>query len=333
MDTVVFLDRDTLRADVRRPSFPHRWVEYPQTRAGEAAGRLAEATVCITNKVPLDRATLERLPRLRLVAVAATGVDMIDLAAAGERGVAVSNVRGYARSVVPEHVFALLLALRRNLIPYAEDVRRGRWAASDIFCLLDHPVRELRGATLGLVGYGSIGRGVETLARAFGMEVLIAEHRGASGVREGRTAFEEVLRESDVLSLHAPLKAETRGLIGERELGLMKPGALLINCARGGVVDESALARALVEGRIGGAGVDVLGQEPPREGSSPLLALDLPNLIVTPHVAWASLEAMQALADQLIDNIEAWHRGEPRNTVSGEQSAAGDNQPRSGGRK
>lgn len=318
MHTVVFLDRQTLRADLRRPAFAHRWVEYGQTGAGEVVGRLAEATVCITNKVPLGREALAQLPGLRMIAVAATGVDMVDLAAARERGVVVSNVRGYAVAAVPEHVFALLLALRRSLLAYRDDVRRGEWARSGIFCLLDHPIRDLRGSTLGLVGYGSIGRGVERLARAFGMEVMVAEHKGAARVREGRAGFEEVLRGSDVLSIHAPLKAETRHLIGAGELRLMKPGALLINCARGGVVDEAALAEALREGRIAGAGVDVLSREPPRDGN-PLLADDIPNLIVTPHVAWASLEAMQALADQLIDNIEAWERGEPRNTVTSEK--------------
>ena len=316
MDTIVFLDRDAIRADVRRPVFEHRWTEYGQTRSDEVVERLREASVCITNKVPLTRETLAQLPQLKLIAVCATGVDMIDLEAARERGVVVSNVRGYARTVVPEHVFALILALRRNLFAYRDDVRRGAWAEAEVFCLLDHPIRDLRESTLGLVGYGSIGRGVEGLARAFGMEVLIAEHRGAARVREGRTAFAEVLATSDVVSLHTPLKAETRHLIGAEELGLMKRSALLINCARGGVVDEQALAEALRVGTIAGAGVDVLSREPPREGN-PLLAPDLPNLILTPHIAWASLEAMQALADQLIDNIEAFARGEPRNMVNG----------------
>lgn len=318
METIVFLDRNTLRADVRRPAFEHRWVEYGQTRADEVVERLAEATIAITNKVPLRREALARLPQLRMIAVAATGVDIIDLEAARERGLVVSNVRGYAQWVVPEHVFALLLALRRNLLAYREDVRRGAWAASDIFCLLDHPIRDLRGSTLGVVGHGSIGRGVERLGRAFGMRVLVGEHKGAEKVREGHTAFDELLRESDVLSLHAPLSAETRNLIGADELRMMKRTALLINCARGGLVDEAALAAALREGLIAGAGVDVLSREPPREGN-PLLAPDLPNLILTPHVAWASREAMQALADQLIDNVEAFARGEPRNTVSSEQ--------------
>ncbi|HYN83728.1 MAG TPA: NAD(P)-dependent oxidoreductase, partial [Pyrinomonadaceae bacterium] len=197
------------------------------------------------------------------------------------------------------------------------DVRSGLWERAEHFALLTHTIRELHASTLGLVGYGATGRGVERLARAFGMEVLISERRGARGVREGRVAFDEVLKASDVVSLHVPLNDETRHLVGRRELCLMKRSALLINCARGGVVDEEALREALLAGEIAGAGVDVLSREPPREGN-PLLAPDLPNLIVTPHVAWASVEAMQALADQLISNIEAFARGEPLNVVNSE---------------
>jgi glycerate dehydrogenase len=318
MESIVFLDRNTLRADVRRPSFEHAWREYEKTSPAEVVERLRDATIAITNKVPLGRDAINQLPRLKMIAVAATGVDMIDLAAAGERGVVVSNVRGYARTVVPEHVFALILALRRQLIAFHEDVRRGRWAEAEAFCLLDHPVRDLAGSTLGLVGHGSIGRGVERIARAFGMRVLVAERKGADAVREGRAAFDEVVRESDVLSLHVPLNEETRHLIGAQELRMMKREALLINCARGGVVDERALAEALRGRVIAGAGVDVLTREPPRDGN-PLLAPDLPNLVLTPHVAWASLEAMQALADQLVENIEAFARGAPKNLVTSDE--------------
>ncbi|HEX5707044.1 MAG TPA: D-2-hydroxyacid dehydrogenase [Pyrinomonadaceae bacterium] len=317
METIVFLDRDSLRADVRRPRFEHEWREYGQTRADEVVERLRDATIAITNKVPVRAEAIAALPRLRLIAVAATGVDNVDLGAARERGVTVSNVRGYARSVVPEHVFALILALRRNLLAFREDVRRGEWERAEHFALLTHPIRELGGSTLGLVGHGATGRGVERLARAFGMSVLISERRGAARVREGRAAFDEVLAASDVVSLHVPLNDETRGLIGRRELALMKRSALLINCARGGVVDETALRDALVAGEIAGAGVDVLSREPPR-GGNVLLELDSPNLIVTPHVAWASIEAMQALADQLITNIESFARGEPLNVVNRE---------------
>ncbi|MGH9901740.1 MAG: NAD(P)-dependent oxidoreductase, partial [Pyrinomonadaceae bacterium] len=236
------------------------------------------------------------------------------------RGITVSNVRGYATHSVPEHVFMMILALRRSLVSYREALRQGEWERSAHFTLLDYPVRDLHAGTLGIVGYGSLGRAVEGLARAFGMRVLVAERKGAEDVRAGRTPFAEVLRESDVLTLHAPLNAETRHLIGRDELSSMRPHALLINCARGGLVDEAALAEALRAGVIGGAGVDVLAREPPRrEGgdTSPLLDLDLPNFILTPHVAWAGREAMQTLADQLVDNLEAFVRGKPQNTVTG----------------
>src|SRR5688500_4843549 len=305
METIVFLERDTLRAELRPPAFEHVWRDYGSTRPEEVEERLKDATVAVVNKLPLRAELLARLPALKLIAVAATGTDNIDLEYCRERGVEVRNVRGYAVETLPEHVLMLVLALSRNLVGYREDVRAGLWHRAEQFCLHTREIRDLHGSVLGLVGYGALGRGVERLARAFGMEVLISERKGANDLREGRTAFEEVLRRSDVLSLHVPLNRETRGLVGRDELALMRRSAILINCARGGVVDESALADALREGRIGGAGVDVLSEEPPVAGN-PLLDPGLPNLIVTPHVAWAGRQAQQKLADQLIDNIEAF---------------------------
>lgn len=315
MESIVFLDRGTLRVDVRRPAFAHEWREYAETAEFEVVERLRGATIAITNKVPLRADALAQLPQLKLIAVAATGVDMIDLASAGERGVAVSNARGYARTSVPEHVMMLALALSRSLPSYREDLQRGAWQSAPHFALLTHPLRDLCGRTLGLIGYGALGRAVEHLARAFGMNILVAEHKGADSTRAGRTPFTEVLRRSDIITLHAPLTEETRGLIGSVELREMRRDALLINCARGGLLDERALVEALRSGIIAGAGVDVLSDEPPRRGN-PLLEVELPNLIVTPHIAWASLEAMRILADQLIYNIEAFMRGEPRNLVT-----------------
>jgi len=318
MERIVFLERDSVDAEFRRPAFAHEWVEYAESAQGQLVERLRGATVLIANKLSVGEAELAELPDLKLIAVAATGVDRIDLAACERCGVAVANVRGYAVHSVAEHVMMLALALRRNLLEYVEDVRRGLWAESRQFCLLAHPIQDLHESTMGVVGYGSLGRATAELARRFGMRVLVGEHRGAAAVREGRADFDELLRESDVVTLHAPLNEETRHLIGGRELRLMKGSALLINCARGGVVDEAALARALREGWIAGAGVDVLSNEPPREGN-PLLAPDVPNLIVTPHVAWASRGAMQALADQVIANIEAFFRGEPQNLVMSDE--------------
>jgi glycerate dehydrogenase len=305
MERIVFLDRNTLRAEIRPPAFAHEWREYEATRAEEVVERLEGASIAIVNKVEIRDAQLAQLPALRLIAVAATGTDNIDLKSCRERGVAVSNVRGYATGTLPEHVFMLMLALRRNLASYQRDVRAGEWERAAGFCLLTHPIRDLHASTLGIIGYGALGRAVERLAHAFGMHALIAEHKGATHAREGRTPFAEVLRQSDIITLHTPLNDKTRHLIGAAELASMKPEAILINCARGGVVDEAALVGALRSGVIAGAGVDVLSREPPREGNA-LLELDLPNLIVTPHIAWASLQAMQTLADQLIDNIEAF---------------------------
>lgn len=304
MERIVFLDRNTLRADVRPPAFAHEWREYGATRPSEVVERLEEASIAIVNKVEIRDAQLAQLPALRLIAVAATGTDNIDLKSCRERGVAVSNVRGYATDTLPEHVFMLMLALRRNLKSYQRDLRAGLWQRAEGFALLTHPIRDLHGSTLGIIGYGALGRAVEGLARGFRMHTLIAEHKDAGEhAREGRTPFAEVLSKSDIITLHTPLNDKTRHLIGAAELASMKRDALLINCARGGVVDEAALIEALRAGTIAGAGVDVLSREPPREGNA-LLELDLPNLIVTPHVAWASLAAMQTLADQLIDNIE-----------------------------
>lgn len=314
-EKIVFLDSTSIIADIRRPAFPHQWEVYPATTAEQIVTRLAGATVAITNKVPLQRETLEQLPGLKMIAIAATGTDKVDIACCRERGIVVSNIRNYSVHTVPEHVFMLMLALRRNLLAFRTDLKQGEWQRAGQFCLFTHPVHDLHGSTLGLIGHGAIGQAVERLAVAFGMEVLLAEHKGASAVRPGYTAFASVLHESDVITLHLPLNEQTRNLIGAAELALMKPHALLINTARGGLVDEAALADALNSGRIGGAGFDVLTVEPPSQGN-PLLDLDLPNFILTPHIAWSGREAMQSLADQLIANIEAYAAGTPQNRVA-----------------
>lgn len=299
---------------MRVPSFAHDWVDFEQSCPEDVVARLQDASIVITNKVKLPGELLAQTPGVKMIAVAATGTDNVDLGYCREHGIVVSNIRGYAVDTVPEHAFMMMLALRRNLIGWREDVRAGLWQQADQFCLFTRPVNDLHGSTLGLVGYGSLGRGMRKLAEAFGMKVLVAEHKTAATPREGYTPFDTVLREADVISLHTPLTAETRHMISTREFGLMKPSALLINTARGNLVDEAALIEALQSGRIGGAGFDVLAVEPPREGN-PLLDLDLPNFILTPHVAWSSREAMQTLADQLVDNIEAFVAGTPRNLV------------------
>jgi glycerate dehydrogenase len=312
---IVFLDRSTLQATVRRPEFEHTWQEYPTTPASALAERLRDATIAITNKVPLREETLQRLPKLRMIAVAATGYDVIDVDYCRSRGLAVANIRNYAVHTVPEHAFALITALRRNLLAYRRDVEQGRWQQVDQFCFFDYPIRDLYGATLGIIGEGVLGQGTARIARGFGMCVLFADHAPPKAPGVEFTPFEAVLAQSDVISLHVPLTAETRNMIGLEQLRKMKRTAILINTARGGLVDEQALAQALEEGLIAGAGFDVLTQEPPKEGN-PLLELRLPNFILTPHVAWASDGAMQFLADQLIDNVEAFVRGRPQNLVT-----------------
>jgi len=310
MEKIVFLERDTLRAPVRKPSFKHTMHYYIEANHGDVMELLKDATVVIVNKTPLRADVLERMPKLKLIAVIATGTDNIDLKFCRARGIEVKNIPGYAAETVPEHVMMMTLALSRSLLGYRKDVRAGLWHRSDQFCLQTHWIRDLHGATLGIVGYGTLGRGVERLARAFRMEVLISERKGAGKVREGRTPFDEVMRRSDVVTLHVPLNEETRNMIGHEELSLMKRWAILINCARGGVVDEWALAGALRKGRIGGAGIDVLSSEPPGLGN-PLLDPDLPNIIVTPHVAWAGTRAQQTLADRLVDNNEDFINRQP----------------------
>jgi glycerate dehydrogenase len=313
MERIVYLDRSALRTAVRRPAFEHEWIEYPTTRPEEVKARLKGATIAITHRVFLKGDNLP--PTLRLIAVGSTGYERIDLAACRARGIHVGNVRGWSVSV-SEHVFALALALRRNLLAYNSAVRNGAWSSSrDCTVGMEPFGHTLRGDALGIIGFGTLGRSVAQAGRGFGMEVLVAERRGAAALREGRVPFYEVLRRSDLLAVLCPLTPETRGLIGAAELVLMKRGALVINCARGGIVDEVALAEALVGGRIGGAGIDSLETEPPSP-DDPLLRLKLDNLIVTPHVAWASQESLANLAEQLIQNIEAFVLGSPRNLVA-----------------
>jgi glycerate dehydrogenase len=315
MERIVFLERNTIQANFRKPNFDHEWIEYGETFSDQVAERLSNATIAISNKLSLREAELSQLPDLKLIAAAATGSDNIDLVYCRRRGIAVSNTRGYAVNSVPEHVLMLMLALRRNLLAYRTDVRNGKWQQSKQFCLLTHKIRDLKQSTLGIIGYGSIGQAMARLGESIGTRLLIAEHKNAETIRGGRAPFTDTLRQSDVVTLHCPLTDETRDLLGEAEFAMMKPGALLINTARGALVDDAALIEALQTGRIAGAGYDALREEPPRQ-DSPLLELDLPNFIITPHVAWASDEAVQALADQVIDNIEAFVAGTPRNLLT-----------------
>lgn len=285
------------------------WIWHHQTGPGQLAERMAGKQVVVTNKVVLDAAAIADADALELICVAATGVNNVDLDAAAKRDIPVLNVTGYATPAVSQHVLAVMLGFATRWADYDGAVKKGAWAASDFFCMLDFPIRELDGQTLGLVGHGELGSAVARLAEAFGMTVLVSERPGAETVRTGRVAFDEVLTRADFLSLHCPLTAQTRHLIDGDALARMKRSAVLINTARGGIVDSEALIAALHAGEIGGAAIDVLDGEPPTAGH-PLLAADIPNLIVTPHTAWASRNARQRVLNSVADNIERFKQGD-----------------------
>ena len=316
----VMLDRDSLHpADLAFDGLAATlddWHWYPATAPAELAGRLAGCAVAVTNKVPLDAAAIAAAPDLRLICVAATGVDNIDLDAARARGIPVCNVRDYGTGAVGQHVFALLLALATRWHEYAADVRAGEWSRADNFCLMHRPVIELAGRTLGVIGFGALGREVARLGEAFGMRVLVARSLRPDAAPEARRIpLAELLAASDVISLHCPLSAATRQLVDARFLAAMKPGALLINTARGGLVDAQALRAALCSGHLAGAALDVLDREPP-PADHPLLDPAIPNLLITPHSAWVSRESRQRLVDAIAANVRAWRAGQPINRVA-----------------
>ena len=311
---IVVLDRDTL---VNRPfefDFPHTLSSYGTTEAHETLARIRGADIIITNKVVISAEHIAVNPQLKLIALAATGVNNVDVEAAKQNGTAVCNIRAYGNESVAEHAFMMMITLMRNLPAYQRDVAAGLWENSPFFCYLGAPMRDLNGKTLAIFGRGNIGKTLATYAQAFKMNVVFAEHKNAQSVRDGYVSFDEAIRSADVVSLNCPLTPQTANMIGEAELQQMKPGAILINCGRGGLVDEAALVAALKYGQIGGAGFDVLTQEPPRDGN-PLLKARLPNLIVTPHIAWASQEAANRLFDILLDNINRFVAGNPQNLV------------------
>jgi glycerate dehydrogenase len=318
---VVFLDAGTV-GDVSFESFRPEWrsVFHDFSSAGEVRSRLAGNQVAIVNKVVLDRSILhdEAAGELKLVTVAATGTDNVDLAAARERGIQVRNVPGYAGRSVAQFTMALILELASGVCAGVTAVRAGRWEKSRAFSLLDFPSMELAGKTLGIVGYGNIGRMVGEMASSFGMNVMVsARPRTLPPYPAGRRPFDEVLKWADFLTLHCPLTPESRGLINERSLPLMKPSAFLINTARGALVDDLALIDALERKRLGGAALDVLTKEPP-PADHPLIgaAKRLNNLLITPHCAWTARETRQRLIEEVAKNISAFMRGEDRNRVA-----------------
>ena len=285
------------------------------TRPEDVRDRVKDAEYIFVNKVRVTREVIEAAERLRYIGLIATGTDNIDLVAAKERQVAVTNIRAYCTASLVEHTFGVLLYMARNIGRYTASVRAGNWQRASDFCMLDFPIRGLSAMTLGIVGHGNLGKGVARMAKAFGMQVLIARRVGKSATNgDGRVDVDELLARSDVISLHCPLTAETENLIGSRELALMKQDAMLINTARGGLVDSTALVAALKRGRIGAAAIDVLRQEPPADGD-PLLEYNGENLIVTPHNAWGAIEDRQNAINEVAANVGAFISGETRNRV------------------
>lgn len=314
---VVFLDRSTIPPNTRLKDLPfsHELRVFESTRPEDLPGRVRDADIVITNKVKLSGDVIAQAKNLKLIAIVATGTDNVDIGACNEMGISVCNVRDYAVHTVPEHTFALIFALRRSICAYRDAVRAGRWQAAGQFCFFDHPIRDLAGSTLGIIGDGVLGQAVAAMGRALGMRVLFAGYKGHTDQGPLYTPFERTLAESDVLTLHCPLTPQTRNMIGREEFSLMQRKPLVVNTARGGLVDEAALAWALEAGRISGAGFDVASVEPPPADHPFTRLIDRPDFILTPHVAWASDEAVQAVADQLIANVEAFADGQPRNVV------------------
>jgi len=316
---IVFLDRGTIGPGVRLrpPAFPHHWVDYERTMASEVVERLSGAHIAILNKVPLGEAALARLPDLELVVVAATGTDVVDLDACRQRGVLVSNIQGYAATSVAEHALAAMLGLRRNLFEYRDQVRAGAWQAAQQFCFFNRPIGQLAGTALGIVGTGAIAAAMGERGRALGMRVVHHSLSGRPAVA-GMTlvGLDALLSESAVVSLHCPLTPERRGLIDAERLERMRSDALLINTARGELVALEALEQALDAGTLAGAALDVAPEEPPARRSVIMRLAERPDVLVTPHVGWASVPAMQALADQLVENLESYRAGRPCRLVT-----------------
>lgn len=308
MLTIVFLDRTGIPAthEIPRPNFAHQWIEYDRTSADQTYERAKEADIIITSKVLLTRELLAKLPKLKLIAITATGTNNVDMVAAQELGIVVKNVTGYSSVTVPEHVMGMIYALKHSLMSYHRDqIMTDRWATCGQFCYVDYPVTDIRGSTLAIFGKGNTGSEVARLAQAVGMRVIFAEHKNAQVIREGYVPFEEAFKQADIVSLHCPLTEQTQHLINAETLALMKPTAYLINTGRGPLVDEKALLEALENRQIAGAALDVLAKEPP-ELDDPLMlaAKRLPNLLITPHVAWASDSAVTTLVNKVTENME-----------------------------
>lgn len=289
------------------------WQWFDNVTLGDVRHCIEDAEIVVTNKVLLNREVIENSKKLKLICVAATGVNNVDVVTAGQQGVKVCNVRAYATSSVVQHVFSLILSLNRKLFPYKQSVTDGEWSRSDFFCYFGQPICDLEDKVIGIIGFGELGRAVAKIARCFGMKVLIAS-RGEKDLREGRVDLTTLLSTSDVVTLHCPLTESNHHMISADEFEIMKPDAILINTARGGLIDEAALLHALEQNKIAAAGLDVLEQEPPA-AENPLINYHDDNLIITPHVAWASRQSRQRLVNEIAKNIQAYVDGQPRNII------------------
>lgn len=315
MKKIVFLDQGTLAGHTFQFDFPFEITNIDNCPHDKVAEAIAGHQIAITNKIPIDRATMEANPQLKLIAVAATGYNHIDIEAARALGITVCNVAGYSTTSVAEHTFMMMIALMHRLPLYQKRIARGEWQESPFFSIFAESIYDLEGKTLGIVGRGSIGKAVAKFAEAFNMRVLFSERKGAAEIRDGYHAFDQVLQEADIYSLHLPLTDETENMIDAAEIARMKKGVIIINVSRGGIVNEEALADGLLSGDVGGAGIDVTTTEPPR-ADNPLIANDLGNFILTPHTAWASEEALVRLVALLENNINQFVGGSPVNVVS-----------------
>lgn len=319
MTKVTFLDRESFQQDivVKKPNFTHTWVNFASTEPEQVAERCSGSDIIVTNKVVIDRAMIESCQTIKHIAVTATGYNIIDLDACRDHGISVSNIPNYAATTVAEHVLACAITLQRKLLLYRQQVLAGAWQTSTRFCLFDQPLHDLHGATFGVIGFGSLGQATAKLMHAIGMNVIYYSRSKKHCDFAKHVDFENLLSNSDIISLHCPLTKDTENLINAAEFKKMQNHAILINTARGGIVNERAVSDAIKTQEIAGAAFDVLCEEPPSDVSSPLFEIaDQDNVILTPHIAWGSQEAMQALSDQVISNIEAFHAGKPINIVS-----------------
>ena len=310
---VASLDQQDLDLTVLQQQFAELTL-YPKTAKHEVLARVQSTDVIITNKVVIDADVIKQCPTLKLILISATGTNNVDLAYAKQQGIVVCNCQGYGTAAVAQHTLMLMLNLATSFAQYQQAVQQGQWNQSEQFCLLDFPIVELQGKTLGILGYGELGQAVARLAKAFGMQVVVGQLPNRP-VDASRLTFEALLQQADFISLHCPLTDDTRDLIDEAAFNQMKPSAFLINCARGGIVKEAALLQALKTGRIAGAAIDVLMVEPPKAGNI-LLDAALPNLLITPHSAWGSVDARQRIVQQMLENTQAFMAGQPIRQVN-----------------